>query len=113
MKNSFLFRHPNLSVRKSEGFSQARVQGMNRSGVDEYFRLLPKIMEANDLLAKPSCIVNMDETELQLNRRPGFVIAEKGSKAVPVITSSEKGKTIIVLGCCNDEGMFLPYLLLL
>lgn len=104
----FLSRHPDLSVRKSEGVSLARVQGMNRDEVKEYFNLLSTLMEENDLLNKPGSIFNMDESGLQLNSRPGAVVAEKGSKTVPVITSSEKGETITVLACCNAEGMFLP-----
>lgn len=50
----------------------------------------------------------MDETGLQLNNKPTFVLAEKGSKSVPVITSGEKGETITVIACCNAEGIFLP-----
>jgi hypothetical protein len=50
----------------------------------------------------------MDETGLQLNNKPGFVIAQKGSKNVAAITSAEKGETITVITCCNAEGYFLP-----
>lgn len=104
----FLSRHPDLSVRKSEGVSLARIQGMNRDEIKEYFNLLSTLMEENDLVNKPGSIFNMDESGLQLNSRPGIVVAEKGSKTVPVVTSSEKGETITVLACCNAEGMFLP-----
>lgn len=52
----------------------------------------------------------MDETGLQLNNKPGQVIAAKGSKSVSAITSGEKGETISVIACCNAEGVFLlPY----
>lgn len=50
----------------------------------------------------------MDETGLQLNNRPGIVLAEKGSKAVATTTSTEKGETITVIACCNAKGNFLP-----
>lgn len=50
----------------------------------------------------------MDETGLQLNNRPGYVLAEKGSKSVFSVTSGERGETITVLACCNAEGIFLP-----
>lgn len=104
----FLSRHPDISVRKSEGVSLARVQGMDRSEVAEYFSLLKNILEENELINKPSALFNMDETGLQLNNRPGQVLAEKGSKVVHTITSGEKGETITVIACCNAEGMFLP-----
>ena len=65
-------------------------------------------MTENGLLNKPSNIFNMDETGLQLNNKPGFVIAQKGSKNVAAITSSEKGETITITSCCNAEGIFIP-----
>lgn len=104
----FLSRHPDLSVRKSEGVSLARVHGMNRAEVQQYFNLLQTLLEEHVLFNKPGSILNMDESGLQLNSRPGAVVAEKGSKAVSVITSSEKGETITVIACCNAEGTFLP-----
>nr|XP_023020198.1 uncharacterized protein LOC111508813 [Leptinotarsa decemlineata] len=50
----------------------------------------------------------MDETGLQLNNKPGKVVALKGSKNVTSVTSGEKGETISVLTCVNKEGTFLP-----
>ena len=46
----FLSRHPDLSVRKSEGISLARVQGMSRDEVNDYFCLLKNILMDNDCL---------------------------------------------------------------
>lgn len=65
-------------------------------------------MDEHNLFDKPGHIFNMDETGLQLNNRPGFVLAEKGSKSVASVTSGEKGETITVIACCNAEGAFLP-----
>ncbi|XP_063221784.1 uncharacterized protein LOC134530668 [Bacillus rossius redtenbacheri] len=81
---------------------------MDRNEVAEYFSLLKIILEENQLINKPSAIFNMDETGLQLNNRPGEVLAERGSKVVHTITSGEKGETITVIACCNAEGVFLP-----
>lgn len=75
----FLSRHPDLSVRKSEGVSLARVHGMNRAEVQQYFNLLQTLLEEHVLFNKPGSIFNMDESGLQLNSRPGAVVAEKGS----------------------------------
>jgi hypothetical protein len=105
---NFLKRHPELSVRKAEGVSLARTQGMNVKEVQDYFNLLEKILHDNDLLNKPSNVFNMDETGLQLNNKAENVIAKKGSKNVAAVTSSEKGETITVIACCNAEGSFLP-----
>lgn len=65
-------------------------------------------MEENRLIDKPGNIFNMDETGLQLNNKPGKVVALKGSKNVTSVTSGEKGETISVLTCVNGEGTFLP-----
>ncbi|CAG5055608.1 unnamed protein product [Parnassius apollo] len=81
---------------------------MNKLEVDAYFELLESILTVDDGVLKPSCIFNMDETGLQLNNRPGHVLAEKGTKAVSTVTSTEKGETITVIACCNAEGTFLP-----
>lgn len=106
--NSFLKRNQDLRIRKSEGVSLARCQGMNKVEVELYFQLLERTLRENDLMNKPSNIFNMDETGLQLNNKAGYVIAAKGSKNVAAVTSSEKGETITVISCCNAEGSFLP-----
>lgn len=104
----FLGRHPDITIRKSEGVSLARSNAMNRREVDAYFNLLENVLMVDDVMMKPSHIFNMDETGLQLNNRPDHVLAAKGSKAVSTVTSTEKGETITVIACCNAEGTFLP-----
>lgn len=74
----FMKRHPELSVRKSEGVSQARAEGMDREKVSTYFNLLQTILVENGFMDKPGHIYNMDETGCQLNNRPEHVIAERG-----------------------------------
>jgi len=56
-------------------------------------------------MGKPGNIFNVDETGLQLNNRPGEVIAAKGSKVVTSITS---GETVTVVSCISAEGSYLP-----
>lgn len=81
---------------------------MNKRCVEEYFKLLESVIFENDLIEKPGHIFNMDETGLQLNNKPGNVVAIKGSKSVTSITSGEKGETVSVLACASAEGTFLP-----
>lgn len=106
--NLFLNRHSDLSVRKSEGVSVARSEAMKKETVRDYFSLLERVITENDLFQKPGSIYNMDESGLQLNNRPGHVIAKKGSKNIAALTSGEKGETITIIACCNAEGYFLP-----
>ncbi|XP_044761182.1 tigger transposable element-derived protein 6-like [Coccinella septempunctata] len=105
---SFMRRHPDLSTRKAEGLSLGRGVGMNRVDVRSYFELLHEVLKQNDLFDKPGCLFNVDETGLQLNNRPGHVLAEKGARNVVTVTSGEKGETISCIACCNAEGFFLP-----
>lgn len=104
----FLSRHPEITIRKSEGVSIARATAMSRKEVDDYFNLLETTLEENSLFDKPANVFNIDETGLQLNSRPGEVLAKKGSKAVSTVTSTERGETITLVACCNAEGNFLP-----
>jgi hypothetical protein len=48
---------------------------MNRETVQQYFELLRRNLEENDLFDKPTQIYNMDETGIQMNNKPGNVIA--------------------------------------
>lgn len=106
--SSFLRRNAELSIRKAQGISRARTEGMNRAEVKRYFTLLSNILTENNLLDKPACIWNCDEIGIQLNNEPKKVVAAKGSKDVHVVTSAEKGETISILACCSAEGQFLP-----
>ncbi|XP_050298737.1 uncharacterized protein LOC126737743 isoform X3 [Anthonomus grandis grandis] len=103
----FLKRNPDLSVRKAEGVSLARCKGMNKTDVSMYFNLLETTLIEGEIMNKAGHIFNMDETGLQLNNKPGYGIATKGSKNVAAITASEKGK-IITVSCCNAEGYYIP-----
>ncbi|CAH1382974.1 unnamed protein product, partial [Tenebrio molitor] len=44
----------------------------------------------------------MDETGMQLNNKPGSVVALKGSRSVTTLTACEGGETITVITCCNE-----------
>jgi hypothetical protein len=104
----FLSRHKDITLRKSEGVSLARASAMNKTEVNAYFQLLESVLIQDNEMLAPNCVFNMDESGLQLNSRPGHVLAQKGSKAVSTVTSTEKGETITIIACCNAEGTFLP-----
>lgn len=110
--HGFLRRNKDLSIRKSEGLSLARAGGMNRTEVNQFFTLLLDILTTNDLLAKPGNIFNVDETGLQINNKPGKVVATKGAKDVYTLTTSEKGENVSLVACCSAEGYFLPPVLI-
>ncbi|KAK9685163.1 DDE superfamily endonuclease [Popillia japonica] len=112
----FLKRHPEITIRKAQRLSIARMKGMNKEEVDDYFDLLGNIFDEHGFYNCPRKIYNVDETGVQLNNPPDKVppdkvLASKGAKAVCSLTSAEKGETITVLTCVtcvNAEGHFLP-----
>jgi uncharacterized membrane protein len=52
-------RHPEINVRKAEGISLSRAQGMNKEETAKYFDLLKKTLMENDLMKKPGHISMM------------------------------------------------------
>jgi hypothetical protein len=101
-------RRPEIFVRRAEGISLSRDQGMNKEGTSNDFDLLKKTLLEKDLMKKPGNIFNVDETGLQLNNKPGYVVTKTGSKDVNLLTSVEKGENISVTACCIAKGHFLP-----
>jgi hypothetical protein len=64
-------RNSDLPVRQPEGLSVAWDLGTNRTGVNNYFKILQKILVENDLLSKSQNKSNMDETGFDVNNEPG------------------------------------------
>lgn len=110
---SFLERNPELSIRQAEGLSLVRGQGMSREEAKGFFDILKTVYEEHQLFDKPHQIFNIDESGVQLNNKPGRVIATKGAKDVHVLTSSERGENVTVIACCNAEGTFIPPVLIM
>lgn len=108
----FMERNPELSQRKSEGLSLSRAYGVNREDVKDFFNLLETIYEEHDFSNHPEDVFNMDESGIQINNKPGKVVASKGARDVYTLTSSEKGENVTVIACCNGLGNFLPPVLI-
>ena len=70
--NSFLKRHPELNVRKSEPLSIARASGMNHPVVDKWFSNLEASVDKLGIKNKPDDFWNVDETGL-----PDYFIPKK------------------------------------
>lgn len=104
----FMTRNPELSIRKPEGLSRARINGMKKEKVTEFFKTLENVVEHNDLRGKPECVYNVDETGVPLNNRPPNIVAKKGSKDVVSMTSVERGENVTVLACMNAAGQYIP-----
>lgn len=65
------------------------------------------VLKENELWDKPHLIWNMDETGLQLDHRPGKVIATKGSRYLHARTSGNR-ETITIIAAINAAGGTMP-----
>lgn len=94
-------RNTDIIMRKLESIS------ISTSEVNAYFVLVESILMRNsEEVITPNCIFNLEETGIQFNSRPGQVLAKESCKALSTVTSTEKGKTITFIACCNTEGTF-------
>lgn len=104
----FMLRNHNVIIRKPEGLSKARINGMQEEKVKRFYEVLQQVIDDNNLQGKPECIYNQDEIGLPLSNRPPNIIARKGSKDVISMTSVERGENVAVLACMNAAGYFIP-----
>ncbi|CAG4994976.1 unnamed protein product [Parnassius apollo] len=104
----FMQRNKKLTIRKPEGLSRARCDGMKKEKVAEFFNTLETVVDNNNLRGKPECVYNVDETGMPLSNRPPNIIAQKGAKDVVSMTSVERGENVTVLACMNAAGQYIP-----
>jgi len=98
-------RHPELSLRQPEGTSSVRHKCMEVTKVAKYFRVIQQVIEQNNL--PPDSVWNMDETGVQLEHKPGKVVARKGTKYLHSSTSGNR-ETITVIAAVNAAGTSVP-----
>ena len=103
---SFLKRHPDLSIRQPESTSLARATEFNIVQVDRFFQLLRKII--SDCNIAPDKIFNMDETGISTVQKSSKINAQKGVKQVGKISSAERGKTVTAVCCVNSIDCCVP-----
>ncbi|CAB3252682.1 unnamed protein product [Arctia plantaginis] len=104
----FMQRNKKLTIRKPEGLSRARIDGMKKEKVTEFFNTLKTVVDINNLRGRPECVYNVDETGMPLSNRPPNIIAQKGAKDVVSMTSVERGENVTVLACMNAAGQYIP-----
>ena len=71
-------RHPELVLRRPQKLSINRSRMMNRGKVSAYFTDLHQTITKLNLVNRPQCIWNVDETNIQMEHRPARVLAHKG-----------------------------------
>jgi hypothetical protein len=104
---SFLKRHPILSLRTPACLSRARALASDDQLIDQYFSILEQALTENKLTDKPFQIFNMDETGVPLDPKPAKIVSQRGSKH-PIAASSGRKEQITVVACTNAGGYYLP-----
>lgn len=105
--DSFMVRHPELSVKQSEYISKARA-AVTAEKIRKWFQnTLDDLGDQASVLDDPKRIWNMDETSFYLNPTGGFVIAEKGKHVYATSTNSDK-ENVTTLITVNAVGDYAP-----
>ena len=97
-----------LSFRKPESTSIARVRGFNADSTKRFFDLLGTVFDKFEKRR----IFNVDETGLSIvqSKNPE-IIALKGKKQIGILSSAERGSLITVVCAMNGTGVFIPPLI--
>lgn len=104
---SFLKRNPEVTIRTPEATSIGRLIGFNKPQVDRFFQLLGDLLRTHNFSA--SRIFNCDESGLPtVPTKLQKVVAQKGSRRVPKVTSAERGRNVTVVCSMNAAGYFIP-----
>nr|XP_026499981.1 uncharacterized protein LOC113403610 [Vanessa tameamea] len=83
----FMQRNKKLTIRKPEGLTKARIDGMKEK-VTYFFNTLETVVDNNNLRGRPE--------------------SQKGAKDVVSMTSVERGENVNVLACINATGQYIP-----
>jgi len=102
----FMKRNPSLKVKKPRALNILRAKSVTREAVGAYFGELENIMNKYDLLDKPQCIYNIDESGLTPEHVPRSVIGPV-NEITPAITSP-RGPTTTVIAGCSAIGQSVP-----
>ncbi|CAF3851980.1 unnamed protein product, partial [Rotaria sp. Silwood1] len=105
---SFLQRHPNLVLKKSIPITKKRAN-LTIEQVNQWFDLLSKIIQENDLMHRPGQIFNCDESGLSDGISHSKVIIHRQSSYAYRIQGGTGGKSYTtVLFCGSATGALLP-----
>ncbi|XP_029719395.2 uncharacterized protein LOC115261629 [Aedes albopictus] len=107
----FMKRHPELTIRKLEPTSLARLKGFNRESVQRFFELLTKLYDSYEY--PPSRICNADKAGFStVLTRSVKVLAKKGVRQVAGVSSGERGANTTGIMALSASGQFLAPMLI-
>src|SRR5258705_9066413 len=107
----FLKRHTELSVRRPQSLSLARIHGFTQESVQLFFSILKPELEKINF--DPTKVYNVDETGITVvQHKAQKIVAIKGKKNVHKLSSAERGSLVTVVMCMSAAGMFVPPLMI-
>jgi hypothetical protein len=102
----FKQRHPDLTLKNSQGLEFARARGLCPEIVASFYGNLQDLYNTNKYAANN--IWNCDESRAQASRNGGGLVwARRGSQTVHSLMPNER-KWITVLSCINASGHSIP-----
>lgn len=97
----------NLSLRKPEATSVARLAAFNEVSVQNFFNLLTEIMKKYRY--EPHQIYNVDETGCStVPTKSPLIITPTGKRRVVKVSSAERGSNVSVVCCVSATGHYVP-----
>ena len=84
--DGFKRRHPNLTIRSPQPLAYCRALCSNSDVICDFFGKLGALYGKLNLISKPMCVWNCDETGVTIVHKPGKVVTELGRHYVYAVT---------------------------
>ena len=97
-----------LRRRNREGLDLLRAQQMSPENVGLFFALWEKLLRDKDLMEKPWCVWNTDETNFNASKAKDKVYVGATQKCARAIQPPGAKTSYTVLVCANAAGQYLP-----